>query len=94
MFSECIKEFCVQNKMPQCHLVAALDIDTATYCKIEKGERHARREHVEAIAQISLTDRNELVKLWFADNIYRLNKKRDNAAQILEVIQKHYKLYE
>ena len=38
MFSERIKELCIQNQMPQRQLAAALDIDTATYCKIEKGE--------------------------------------------------------
>ena len=52
MFSERIKELRIQNQMPQRQLAAALDIDTATYCKIEKGERKARREQVEAIAQI------------------------------------------
>ena len=44
MFSERIKELRIQNQMPQRQLAAALNIDTATYCKIEKGERKARRE--------------------------------------------------
>lgn len=52
MFSERIKELRIQNQMQQRQLAAALDIDTVTYCKIEKGERKARREQVEAIAQI------------------------------------------
>lgn len=29
--------------MPQRKIAAALDIDTATYCKIEKGEREPRK---------------------------------------------------
>lgn len=57
MFSERIKELRIQNQMPQRQLAAALDIDTATYCKIEKGERKARREQVEAIAQILQIDK-------------------------------------
>ena len=64
MFSERIKELRIQNQMPQRQLAAALDIDTATYCKIEKGERKARREQVETIAQILQTDKDELVTLW------------------------------
>ena len=36
LFSERIKELRMQYKLPQRHLAAALDIDTATYCKIEK----------------------------------------------------------
>ena len=35
LFSERIKELRMQYKLPQRHLAAALDIDTATYCKIE-----------------------------------------------------------
>ena len=30
--------------MPQKQLAATLDIDTATYCKIEKGEKRAKGE--------------------------------------------------
>ena len=39
MFSKRIKELRIQNQIPQRQLAAALNIDTATYCKIEKGER-------------------------------------------------------
>ena len=45
MFSERIKELRIRSRIPQRQLAAVLDIDTATYCKIEKGERKARREH-------------------------------------------------
>lgn len=44
MFSEHIKELRIQNQMPQRQLAAALDIDTATYCKIEK-EREEPKEN-------------------------------------------------
>lgn len=88
MFSERIKELRIKNQMPQRQLAAALDIDTATYCKIEKGERKARREQVEAIAQILQIDKKELVTLWLADKICRLIKNENNATQILKVAQK------
>ena len=76
MFSERIKELRIQNQMLQRQLAAALDIDIATYCKIEKGERKARREQVEAIAQILQIDKNELVTLWLADKFAGLLKMR------------------
>ena len=88
MFSERIKELRIQNQMLQRQLAAVLDIDTATYCKIEKGERKARREQVEAIAQILQIDKNELVTLWLADKVCRLIKNENNATQILKVAQK------
>lgn len=43
LFSERIKELRTINQMPQRRLAAALDIDTATYCKIERGERKAKK---------------------------------------------------
>lgn len=46
-FSERIKELRIQNQTPQRQLATALDIDIATYCKIEKGERRVKREQVE-----------------------------------------------
>ena len=49
MFSERIKELRIRSRIPQRQLAAVLDIDTATYCKIEKGERKARREQVGVI---------------------------------------------
>lgn len=73
MFSERIKELRIQNQMPQRQLAAALDIDTATYCKIEKGERKAKREQVEIIANVLKTDKEELITFWLADKqSYRL----------------------
>ncbi len=88
MFSERIKELRIQNQMPQRQLAAALDIDTATYCKIEKGERKAKREQVEIIANVLKTDKEELITFWLADKICRLIKDENNTTQILKVVQK------
>ena len=52
LFENKIKELRIQLQMPQRKLAAALDIDTATYCKIEKGERRALREQVTIPFQI------------------------------------------
>lgn len=86
MFSERIKEFRIQKQMPQRQLAAALDIDTATYCKIEKGERKAKREQVEIIAQLLSVDKNELVTLWLADKVYDVVGDETNAKDILNVV--------
>ena len=42
MFTERIKQLHEERQMPQRQLSAVLEVDTATYCKIEKGERRAR----------------------------------------------------
>ncbi|MDR1783657.1 MAG: helix-turn-helix domain-containing protein, partial [Dysgonamonadaceae bacterium] len=41
MFNERIKQLREARQLPQRKLAAALDIDTASYCKIERGERKA-----------------------------------------------------
>ncbi|MDR2823972.1 MAG: helix-turn-helix domain-containing protein [Prevotellaceae bacterium] len=39
IFNERIKQLREDCQIPQRKLAAAMDIDTASYCKIEKGER-------------------------------------------------------
>jgi DNA-binding XRE family transcriptional regulator len=43
-FAEHIKKLRGELRMPQRQLAAALEINTATYCKIEKGERRTKGE--------------------------------------------------
>lgn len=93
MFSERIKELRIQKQMLQRQLAAALDIDTATYCKIEKGERKAKREQVEIIAQLLSVDKNELVTLWLADKVYDVVGDETNAQDILNVVNENIVRY-
>lgn len=69
MFSERIKELRIQNQMLQRQLAAALDIDTATYCKIEKGERRAKREQVSILSKLFNVNSEQLLTLWLADQV-------------------------
>ena len=92
MFSERIKELRIRSRIPQRQLVAVLDIDTATYCKIEKGERKARREQVGVIAQILHADKNELVKLWLADKVYDIVSEESNAQDVLNMVNEYIEL--
>ncbi|WP_410082841.1 helix-turn-helix domain-containing protein [Barnesiella intestinihominis] len=93
MFSERIKELRIRSRIPQRQLAAVLDIDTATYCKIEKGERKARREQVGVIAQILHADKNELVKLWLADKVYDIVSKESNAQDVLNMVNENIGKY-
>lgn len=63
MFIEHIKRLLEEQQIPQRVLAAALEIDTATYCKIEKGERKARREQVITIAKQLKTNKDNLLSL-------------------------------
>lgn len=69
LFTEKIKDLRLHSQLPQRKLAAALDIDTATYCKIEKGERKVRKEQVELLASVFEVDKKELLALWLADKV-------------------------
>jgi len=68
-FTERIKQLREECQMPQRQFAAALEIDTATYCKIEKGERRVKAEQVVVIADLLKTDKDELLALWLADQV-------------------------
>lgn len=69
LFTDKIKELRIQNQMPQRQIAAALDIDTATYCKIEKGERKAKKEQVAILSEMFHIKMTDLLTLWLADKV-------------------------
>jgi len=79
MFIERIKQLREECQMPQRQFAAALEIDTATYCKIEKGERRVKREQVQIIAKLLKANQNELLTLWLADQVYDVIKGEKSA---------------
>jgi transcriptional regulator with XRE-family HTH domain len=68
-FIERIKQLREERQLPQRKLATTLDIDTATYCKIEKGERRVKAEQVVIIADLLEADKDELLALWLADQV-------------------------
>lgn len=88
MLSEKLKEQRKQCNLPQHKVAAALDIDTATYCKIEKGNYSPKREQVIALASILHTDEKELLTLWLADLIKEITEpEKDIANDAMEIVK-------
>ena len=86
LFAYKIKKLREQKQMPQRLLAAALDIDTATYCKIERGERRAKREQVAILAEVLGTDKEILLNLWLAEQIYSVVKDEENSEKVLDMV--------
>ena len=82
-----------EKQMPQRQLAAALEIDTATYCKIEKGDRRAKRDQINIIAELMDFDKKELIRLWSADRVYEIIADEDDASQILNVVAENIMTY-
>jgi transcriptional regulator with XRE-family HTH domain len=91
-FIERIRQLREERQMPQRQFAAALEIDTATYCKIEKGERKAKAEQVVVIAELLQTDKDELLTLWLADQVSAVvTDEQTIADKALNVAKKNIK---
>lgn len=75
-----------EKQIPQRQLAAALEIDTATYCKIEKGDRRAKREQVTVLADLLAVSSIDLLRLWSADKVYEIIAEEEEATQILNLV--------
>jgi transcriptional regulator with XRE-family HTH domain len=68
-------------------VASLLDMDTAQLSKIERGERQAKKETVLNISQILKINKDELLTLWLADQIYEVVKNEDNALKAMMVAE-------
>lgn len=87
LFSHKIKELRESQHLPQRQIAAALEIDTATYCKIEKGDRRAKREQVILLAKIFKCKSDELLNIWLADQVYQVVKNEYMPNEVLNIVQ-------
>ena len=69
LFPEKIHQLREEKKLFQKDLAEVLSIDTPTYCRIEKGERRARRDQVITLARYLNEDKEEFLTLWLADQV-------------------------
>lgn len=93
IFGNKIRTLRETKQIPQRQLAAALEIDTATYCKIEKGDRRAKREQVTFLADLLEVDSKELIRLWSADKVYDIIAEEEEATQILNVVAENIAKY-
>jgi len=93
MFIERIKQLREEQQLPLRKLAAALDIDSATYWKIEKGERRARKEYIPIIAELLETNKDELLTLWLADQVTAIvADEKDIATKVLNIAKENVEI--
>lgn len=84
LFPTKIHQIREEKKLYQKDLADALSIDTPAYCRIEKGERRARREQVLTLATYLQADKEELLILWLTDQVSNvLSTDRKIAKRVL-----------
>jgi len=63
-------------------------MDTAQLSKIEKGLRQLKREQIPILSEILKADKDELLTLWLADQIYAVVKDEKLANEAMQVADK------
>lgn len=86
MFAERIRQLRENKHLLQRQVSAALDMDNALYCKIERGDRVAKREHVIKLAELLDGNQEELLKYWLADKVYDIVQSEENINDILNIV--------
>ena len=56
-------------------VAAALEVDTATISKIERGDRQAKEEHLPLLAKWLGANLEDLKTLWLAEKVYHIIKE-------------------
>ena len=90
-FGNKIKELREQQNLLQRQVAAQLDVDTPLFSKIERGERTAKKELVTQLAQLLNADKNELLTLWLADQVFDVINGEENADEALKSVSKKIK---
>jgi transcriptional regulator with XRE-family HTH domain len=82
-----------EKQLHQKQIADALSIDTPMYCRIERGQRRAKREQVVMLANLLQTDQDELLNLWLADQVYSVVRNEENAPKVLNIVAENIVAY-
>ena len=67
-------------------------MDIAKLSKIEKGVRQIKKEQIPILADILKTEKDELLILWLADQLYDVVKDEKLANEAMQVAEKKINL--
>ncbi len=90
-FGEKIKELREQKGLLQKHIASRLDIDTPMLSKIERGERKAKRKQLPILAKALSAEKDDLLSLWLADQVYDVLKDENMALKAIQVAEEEIK---
>lgn len=86
LFQDKLKELRESHKLLQRQVAAGIDMDTAVYCKIEKGDRQAREEQVRQLALFYGISYEKLRCYWLAGKVCSLIEEEEDANGILRIV--------
>ena len=90
-FGDRIRELRVKQKLLLRQVASKLDVDTSIISKIERGERPIKKEQILILADILQVDKQELLTLWLADQLYNVIEGEPMADEALKSVSKKIK---
>lgn len=90
-FGERVRTLREKQKMYLRQVAPLLEMDTAQLSKIEKGLRQLKREQLPILAEILKADKEELLILWLADQLYNVIEGEALADEALKSVSKKIK---
>ena len=85
-FGKTLKSMRLSRNILQRQVAAYLEMDTPLYSKIERGERPAKKELVEKIANFLGVEADELMTIWLADQVFDVIKDHKIADRALSTV--------
>lgn len=86
LFQDKLKELRESHNLLQRQVAAGINMDTAVYCKIEKGDRQAWEEQVRQLALFYGIPYEELRRYWLAEKVYSIVGEENDANGILYMV--------
>lgn len=93
LLPEKLKELRQNADFPQRKVAAEIDVDTATYCKFEKGVLRISRDQLLKYSNFLKVDANDLLSLWLANQIEKVifEESKEVANKAIKIISKSIK---
>lgn len=91
-FGDRVRELRTKQKLLLRQVASRLDVDTSIISKIERGDRPIKKEQIGILAEILKANKEELLTLWLADQIYNVIKDEQLAAKAIDVAQEGLKI--
>jgi transcriptional regulator with XRE-family HTH domain len=90
-FGSRVRELRTQQKMLLRQLASRLDVDTSIISKVERGDRQLKKDQIPLLAEILKADKDELITLWLADQVFDVIKDETMADEALKSVSRKIK---
>lgn len=87
-FGDRIRYLRVKQNFLLRQVASKLDVDTSIISKIERGERPIKKEQIAILADILRVDKEELLTLWLADQVYNVIQGEPLADEALKSVSR------